>query len=230
MRYRDILFDADNTLLDFYRSEREALSDALFEIGVAASDDMIAAYSAINDRMWKKLERGEIDKVRLRLARFEEFARDCGIVTDVPRLAERYTVLLATKSYLMPGALATARTLRERGCRLFIITNGMKSVQTGRFDHSALFPYFEKSFISEEIGAEKPSRAYFDRVKAEIPHFSDRETLVVGDSLSSDIRGGVLAGLDTCWFNPQEKQSPADLPITYTVTRLEEIIPIVCAP
>ena len=224
-RYRTILFDADNTLLDFARSEREAICDTLRFVGVTPSEEMVTAYSAINDAMWKKLERGEINKYALREARFVEFCNQFSLKADAARMATAYTDFLSTKSYLMDGALETCRALAGE-CRLYVITNGIGFVQHGRFDPSPISPYFSGAFISEEMGAEKPDRAYFDRVAAEIKGFDPATTLVVGDSLTSDMAGGVRAGLDTCWFNPRGAENRAQLPITYTVARLEDVVPI----
>jgi 2-haloacid dehalogenase len=126
----------------------------------------------------------------------------------------------------LPGVEAVCRALAPY-VRLCIITNGLKSVQKGRFDISPLKPLFSHVFISEELGYEKPSRAYFDTVAASLPDYDPERTLVVGDSLTSDIKGGINAGLDTCWFNPEEKQAPNDLAITYVIKRPEEVLPLV---
>ena len=225
-RYTTVLFDADNTLLDFDRSEREALREALGGMGVKADEEMIQAYSEINQSFWKMLERGEIAKSELRVARFAAFCARFSLSLDVPQLSLAYTDALATKSYLLPGVEELCRALVPHA-RLCIITNGLKTVQEGRFDRSCLKPMFPYVFISEEIGAEKPDKAYFDAVAAALPDFDPARTLVVGDSLTSDIRGGILAGLDTCWFNPAGKPVPDDMPITYVVTRPEEILPLV---
>ena len=226
MRYHTILFDADNTLLDFFKSEKEALRDALGFLGVLSNEEMLKKYSEINDGVWKMLERGEITKAELRELRFALFSSHFSLGIDVPRLANLYTELLATKSFLMDGALEVCRRLAEH-CRLYVITNGMASVQHGRFDSSPLHPLFEGAFISDEIGAEKPSPLFFAHVAANIPQFDPRDTLVVGDSLTSDIKGGVDAGIDTCWFNPGGKPVPDGMPIKHVITRLEELVPLV---
>ena len=225
-KYEFLLLDADETLFDFPRAEREALCDALRTMGISSNDEMISKYSEINDRHWKMLERGEISKSELRIARFAELCRHYSFDVDVSRLAVAYTDALATKGYLFPHALEVCRALAAH-CKLYIITNGIASVQRGRLEPSPLRAFIEELFISEEIGAEKPDIAYFNAVAAKIPHFDRKKALVVGDSLSSDMRGGIGAGIDTCWFNPKNKTSPAELPITYTIRTLEELIPLV---
>ena len=225
-KYEFLLLDADETLFDFARCEHDALCDALCEVGIEPNEEIIATYSVINDRFWKMLERGEIEKSELRVARFAEFCRHYGFQVDVPRLATGYTDALSTKGYLIPGALEACRELAKY-CKLYIITNGIATVQRGRFEPSPLREFVQELFMSEEIGAEKPSSLYFDTGAARIPHFDRKKALVVGDSLSSDMRGGVKAGMDTCWFNPKAKTAPADLPITYTIAAPEELIPLV---
>lgn len=225
-KYDFLLLDADETLFDFSRCEREALCDALREAGISPTEEMIATYSRINDGYWKMLERGEIQKSELRVARFAAFCAHYGFSVDVPRLAIGYTDALATKGHLLPQAFEVCRALAAH-CKLYIVTNGIATVQRGRLEPSAIRPFVQDLFISEEIGAEKPHTAFFDTVAARIPSFDRKKALVVGDSLSSDIRGGVLAGIDTCWFNSKAKTAPADLPITYEISTLEQLVPLV---
>ncbi len=225
-KYDFLLLDADETLFDFPRAEREALLDALREAGIAPTEEMVGKYSEINDSFWKMLERGEITKNELRIARFDAFCRHYSLAVDVSRLAVGYTDALSTKGFLISGALDVCRVLASH-CKLYIITNGIATVQRGRFEPSPLREFIREIFISEEIGAEKPSTVYFDTVAARIPGFDRQKALVVGDSLSSDMRGGVNAGIDTCWFNPKEKSAPADLPITHVIRTLGELIPLV---
>ena len=225
-KYKFLLLDADETLFDFPRAEREALCDALRAVDITPNEEMITTYSKINDGFWKMLERGEIEKNELRVARFEAFCRHYGFLTDVSSLALAYTDALSQKGYLIDGALAACRALAAH-CKLYIITNGIATVQRGRFEPSPLREFVQELFISEEIGAEKPHTAYFNAVAAKIPDFDRQKALVVGDSLSSDMRGGVNAGIDTCWFNPKNKPVPADIPITYVIRTLEELIPLV---
>lgn len=226
MRYRTLLLDADNTLMDFARSEREALIAALREVDICASEAMIRGYSEINDAVWKRLERGEISKTALRTERFYTFCRQYGLNTDPEALAAEYLKSLATQSFLLEGVEGVCRVL-SRHCRLYIITNGIAQVQHGRLDRSPIRPLLSDIFISDELGAEKPHREFFDRVAARIPDFEPASTLVVGDSLTSDMAGGIGAGLDTCWLNPAGKCLPADMPVTYVISRLEELLPLV---
>lgn len=224
-RYRTILLDADNTLFDFNRCEHDALFDALRALGVSPTEEMAASYSAINDAYWKKLERGEVDKPTLKIRRFADFCALYCPQVEATRLAPLYVDRLTTKRFLIDGALALCETLSAH-CRLYLITNGIESVQLGRLSASPLRPLFQDCFISGKIGYEKPHREYFEAVARAIPDFDPATTLVVGDSLSSDIKGGVAAGLDTCWYNPKGKEAPADLPVTYIVSRLADVIPV----
>jgi 2-haloacid dehalogenase len=226
MSYRTVLFDADNTLLDFTRSEHEALRDCLRARGLPCGKHVTEGYAAINDRHWKRLERGLTTREALRVARFEDFCREYGFGCDPRQLADDYFDTLCTKSYLIDGALELCERLHGQA-RLYLITNGNTKVQNGRFNPSPLAPLFEAVFISEDMGCAKPSKAYFDAVAAAIPEFDPADTLVVGDSLSSDIQGGINAGLATCWYNPHGKTAPADMKIDYTVRSLDEIPPIV---
>ena len=224
--YQTVLFDADNTLFDFSLAEREAIILTMQDFSIAPTEERIALYSQINDGMWKRLERGEITKGALRVVRFAEFLDAIGISANVEAMANTYAEMLSRQVYLVSGAVALTKALASTH-RLYIITNGIASVQRRRFAASPLAPYFQGLFISEELGYEKPHPAFFDEVSRRVPHFDGATTLVVGDSLSSDMAGGIGAGLDTCWYNPQNAPNSKNLPITYTVRTLEEILPLV---
>lgn len=222
MKYTTLLMDADNTLLDFTRSEHDAIAETLAHFGLPNDDATIAIYSEVNDAHWKMLERGEIEKKVLMWKRFEAFCARTGLEADPKALAADYLQTLSTKSYMIDGALEVCAALAQK-CRMYVITNGDKRVQQGRFNPSPLAKYFEKCYISEEVGFEKPDVRYFEAVMEDIPGFDPATTLVVGDSLTSDIKGGINAGLDTCWYNPKGKAVPAGLPLTYVIRDLSEL-------
>jgi 2-haloacid dehalogenase len=133
-----------------------------------------------------------------------------------------YEATLGKQTHLLEAALELIRDLHGK-CRLYIVVNGITAVQKSRFGACRLAPYFDQCFISEQMGCAKPEKRFFDSVAAAIPDFDPKEAIVIGDSLSSDILGGINAGLDTCWYNPKGKTTPADMPITYTVQDLTEI-------
>ncbi len=226
MPYRIALFDADNTLLDFSRSEREALTECLSMRGIPHDREITDRYAAINDAQWKLLEKGLTTRDVLRVERFAIFFQEFGYDFDPREMANDYIHALSAKSYMMPGAEALIRSLYGY-CRLYIITNGVASVQNARFDITPMAPLFDGVFISEELKCAKPDRRFFEKVAESVPHFDPRMALVIGDSLSSDIQGGINAGIDTCWFNPHEKLAPATMSITYTVRDLSEVEAII---
>jgi YjjG family noncanonical pyrimidine nucleotidase len=225
MKYSFLLFDADHTLFDFNKSEYLALKSALEKLGCPSTDAHIERYSDINVKYWKMLERGEIDKISLKLARFVEFGREFGFEDKAEALSDLYMENLAHESHLFDGALELVEKLSE-SYRLFIITNGVKSTQDGRFGVSPITKYFEKIFISEVVGAEKPSIEFFDAVADGIEGFDKSRALVIGDSLSSDIKGAINSKIDCIWYNPMKKSAPEGWDITYTVSNFDEILDI----
>ena len=223
MRYNTLLMDADNTLLDFTRSEHDAIAETFAHFGLPNDDATIAIYSKVNEAHWKMLERGEIEKKVLMWKRFEAFLECTGLVADPKVLAADYLQTLSTKSYLIEGALEVCAALAEK-CRMYVVTNGDKRVQEGRFDPCPLAKYFGKAYISEVVGFEKPDIRDFEAVMRDIPDFDPATTLMVGDSLTSDIQGGVNAGLDTCWYNPKGKPLPTDVTPTYVISDLAQLL------
>ena len=225
MKYSFLLFDADHTLFDFNKSEYLALKSALEQLGCPSTDAHIERYSDINVKYWKMLERGEIDKISLKLARFVEFGKEFGFEDKAEALSDLYMENLAHESHLFDGALELVEKLSE-SYRLFIITNGVKSTQDGRFSVSPITKYFEKIFISEVVGAEKPSVEFFDAVANGIEGFERERAIVIGDSLSSDIKGAINSKIDCIWYNPMKKSAPEGWDITYTVSNFDEILDI----
>ena len=228
MRYDTVLFDVDGTLLDFKKSEKEAIREALLEIGVSADDEMLAEYSRINDGYWKMLERGEIEKKVLFHKRFESFFAMYGIERDSHDMAARYVERLSTKGYLIGGADEICRELFGK-VRMYIVTNGNEYVQRGRQRISGIGKYFDGVFISDCIGFEKPRGEFFSYVESHIEGFCKERTLIVGDSLTSDIKGGIDFGIDTCWYSPEKKAAPNGMRelITYTISDLSEVADII---
>lgn len=225
-KYQTLLFDADETLLDFKRSEHEALFDALSAHSIECNDEIAAIYSEINADMWRRLERGEIDKISLRTERFRLFAEHRGYSCDYVALANTYETKLSEKSYVKDGAKEICRLLRPY-CKMYIVTNGIKRIQTSRFHNSGLEKYFDGVFISEDIGFEKPDINYFLNVEKRIGGLEKSSALIIGDSLTSDMKGGIAYGIDTCFVNPHGKEIPADMNITYNISSLSEIEKIV---
>ncbi len=222
-KYTTVLFDADDTLFDFKRSEHEAVKDVLSLVGLPTTDEIVEKYSEINQSYWKMLERGEITKKDLFIARWKTFLDFYGLVdADAEMIAKHYLTSLSQKCYILDGAEELCKKLYGR-VKMYIVTNGYAIVQHGRFDKSTLRHYFEDMFISEEMGAEKPTIQYFDAVFSKIPDFDKDTSIIIGDSLSSDIKGGINAGIDTCWYNPNRKIAPGGMNITYTISDLSEI-------
>ncbi len=224
MKYTALLMDADETLLDFCRSEGFALSDTLAKHGITMTAEMQSAYHRINRLLWQQLERGEIVRERLKVQRFEELFETIGAVgMDAAAFNEQYMMTLGKRGFLLDGALELVKTLSQH-YRICIITNGTASVQHTRLADSGLLPYVDGVFISQEIGADKPSPVFFDAVLSALGDPDKRELLVIGDSLTSDIRGGLLSGIDTCWYAPHGEMPPTDILPTYTVRSYTELL------
>ncbi len=192
-----MLVDADETIFDFLSAERTALTRTLAIYGITADDRMIALYSEINLSCWKMLERGEITRDELQPMRFKRFFDRMGTPVDDPSdVNEAYKRELSRCGFLLPGALDFLRKLHKR-CRIYLATNGLTVVQRGRLSDSPILPYIDGAYISEEIGVQKPERAYFDYIFRDL-HVTDRSRVcIIGDSLTSDMAGGRNAGITT---------------------------------
>jgi len=225
IRYRWILFDADGTLLDFHRAEMSALRTAPASLGLDVPNTFPITYHRINEKLWRAFENGELEARDVRGRRFRLVLDTLGIDADPDVLSETFLRHLVCESKTMNGARSLLAALRGT-VGLVLLTNGFADVQRARLRKLNLDDTFDHVLISEEVGTAKPSREIFDLVFEKIGAVRKREVLVVGDSLSSDIRGGADYGIDTCWFNPEREGNSTGIVPTYEIARLDELLSI----
>ncbi len=216
-----VLLDLDNTILDFNHAERVALGRAFAELGLEMNDDIAARYHKINIRHWEMLEDGLLTRAQVLVQRYETLFRELGMECDAERTQALYESFLAEGHWFMPGAEELLEALHGK-YRLFIASNGVQRVQDGRIANAGIAPYFEKIFISEHMEANKPDVRFFEQCFREIPDFTRERAIILGDSLSSDIRGGINAGIMTCWFNPKGKENAGPISPDYEIGKLDE--------
>lgn len=219
---RNVLFDLDDTLFDFHKAEKIALTKTLVHFGIDPTEETLALYSTINAAHWKRLELGEISREEVKVGRYRELFETIGIECDPVKATAYYESMLAIGHYFMPGAPELLGEL-YRKYRLYIVSNGTAKVQEGRIGSSGIAKYMDGIFISQILGANKPDKQFFDICFAEIPDFSLSETVIIGDSLSSDIKGGINAGITTVWFNPKGIENDSDIKPDYTIKELSEV-------
>lgn len=218
-----LFLDLDNTILDFTKAEAVAIRKTMAEFGLEPTDQLAERYSAINDRHWKALERGEMTREQVVVGRFAAFFGEQGTKVDAHAVAKTYETFLSQGHWFLPGAEETVKQKLFGKYKLYLASNGTAAVQKGRMTSADLYPYFEESFVSQELGHNKPSKEYFDAAFTRIPGFDPAACLMVGDSLTSDILGGKNAGLRTVWVNPHHKTAPAHLKPDYEIETLADL-------
>lgn len=221
--YTTLLFDVDDTLLDFGKTEHFALSKTLQELGINPTDEMIKTYNGINIRLWEQYQKGEITKNRLIVKRFEDFALAYGFDFDAKEANELFIENTSKGFFEIEGAKDALIKLKEK-YDVYAVTNALLKVSTARLKGSGFYDLFLKVFNSDQIGASKPNKEFFDVVFKEINEKDKSKILIVGDSLSSDILGGINNGIDTAWVNPNGKTT--DFPVTITVKSVTELVDI----
>ena len=219
---RTILFDLDDTLLDFKASERDALGYALSALGLEPTDEILSRYSVINQEQWELLEKKQLTRDEVLVRRFELLFAEYGIACDAQTAQDMYHHRLSQGHYYLPGAEKLLEELMQT-YDLYIISNGTAVVQDGRIKSSGIDRYFKDIFISERVGANKPDPAFFEACFKKIPGFKKEEAVIIGDSLTSDIRGGNNVGIRTCWYNPGGLPGREGIYPDHTVAALEEI-------
>ena len=217
-----LFLDLDDTILDFHKAERLALAKTIREFGLEPTEEVLARYHVINKWHWEQLELGKLTRSEVLENRFGVLFEKFGIRASKADCASAYEKNLSQGHYFLPGAEETVDALSKR-YRLFLASNGTASVQKGRMTSANLYRFFEKVFVSQEIGHNKPSVEYFRGCFAQIPDFDPARALMVGDSLTSDIRGGINAGIRTCWVNPSHAPAPGDIQPDYEIEALHQL-------
>lgn len=217
-----LFLDLDDTILDFHRTERIALSKTLACFGVEPEEAVLERYHIINRQHWEALERGELTREEVLEGRFRVLFEQLGRPVEARAVTRAYEKNLGQGHYFLPGAQEAVEHLSKK-YRLFLASNGTASVQHSRLTSAGLYPYFEQVFISQEMGCNKPSREYFERCFAKIPGFDPQRAMMVGDSLTSDILGGIRAGIKTCWVNPNHTPPREDIPADFEIEALSQL-------
>ena len=219
---RYVLFDVDDTLLDFGKAEAAAIRKTFERIGIPVTDELIRRYSEINAQQWSRFEKGEITREKLLTERFDILFSELGINVPSEMAQASYEHLLGIGHYFVDGAEELLEALKDK-YELYIVSNGNASVQDRRLKSAGIIPYFKDIFISERVGFNKPSAEFFEACFERIPGFEKDKAVIVGDRLSSDILGGINAGVKTCWFNPRGDAPDPDIPADYEIKHLSEL-------
>jgi 2-haloacid dehalogenase len=221
--YPWLWFDADGTLFDYDRAEKTALQRVFQSLNTPFEPEYLNVYRRINQRLWQALERQEITPAILQVRRFELLQEALQLKGAPIQMSTAYLEQLALCAELIDGAEEVLRTLQAT-CQLAIVTNGLQAVQRSRLARSRIRDYIAELIISEEVGAAKPEAAFFAAAFARVGQPAKSDVLLIGDSLSSDIQGGLDYGLDTCWYNPVGEPRPNGLPITYEIGHLRDLL------
>jgi 2-haloacid dehalogenase len=226
MGYTTILLDFDHTLLDFAASEREAFVVTLRNQGIDDPMDAFGVYQGINRGLWKQVEQGEIPPDAVRERRFELLLKQFGRDGDTAQMAEDYIAGLATYGDLYPGTIEVLEKL-EPLAKLALLSNGLSEVKRPQIERFGFERFFDAIVISAEIGFAKPHPEIFDITFAMLGNPPKATALMVGDSLTSDIKGGADYGIATCWYNPEGKEPGSDDRITHEISNLEQLLDLV---
>ena len=222
MQFKAVLIDIDNTLFDFHKSSYAALVQSFFEIGVTFTPEMFQDYTLVNNAHWEAYERGEIKKEEIYTHRFEQYFSSIGIAADQTKFDQSYRTNLSKQVAFMPHCEELLKALHGK-YKVFVVTNGDTFAQERRIRNSGMEQYFDGVFISEQLGCKKPDKEYFDRVFALIGEEYRDCSILVGDSLSSDMQGGRNAGIPTCFYGKREQ---ADERCDYVIEDLLDLLPI----
>lgn len=223
--YKNLIFDLDDTLLDFQDNERNSLEVIFKKYGIPFEKKTINEYKTINRGFWIQIEKGLIDKEEALSKRFEDFFALYGYDIDGKEVEREYQDCLTKGHKILPMAMEVLKELRGRGYKIFAGTNGAGRTQHQRLKDSKMGELFDDVFISEEMGVEKPNIEFFKIIFDKYDFLSKEDTLMIGDNLASDIKGANNFGIDCVWFNPMGKDHNG-VEVTYEIKELVELLEI----
>lgn len=225
MSRKIVFLDLDDTLFDFHRAEDQALRLTLTELGINVTDEIVALYSRINESCWKKLEKGEMTRVQVLGGRFAMLFEALGVLGDPEKTWKLYERNISEQSFMLDGAIELLDELSEK-YDLYGASNGTASVQDRRIEKSGIARYFKDIFISQRVGFDKPDVRFFEVAFEKAGVTDMKDCVMIGDSLTSDIKGGKNAGITTLWYNPKGKEPTPDILPDYQASSLD-MIPLV---
>ena len=217
-----LFLDLDDTILDFKKAEYIAIGRTIADFGVEPTEQIRHRYHVINKWHWEQLEKGTMTRAEILEGRFKVLFDELGVDVDAEKVARVYEKNLGTGHWFLPGAEEAVASLSKK-YRLFLASNGTASVQKGRMTSANLYRFFEQVFVSQELGHNKPSKEYFDAAFTRIPGFDPEKCLMVGDSLTSDILGGINAGIRTVWVNPTHAPGRPDIVPDFEIEALSQL-------
>lgn len=221
-KYETLLFDVDDTLLDFDLAEDAALDRLFKQENIAATPTMIARYKEINESMWRAFERGEVSKDELHNTRFSIALKEFGLDVDGEYFEAIFQKYLKEAHHYVDGAYEIIEQLADN-YELYVVSNGKTITQNKRLEDANLAQFFKEIFISEQTGYQKPMPAFFDYVFERIENINKDKTLIIGDSLTSDVKGGLQAGIDTCWFNIRDIENTSEIQPHFEIKKLHDL-------
>ena len=221
-KYETLLFDVDDTLLDFDLAEDAALDRLFKQENIAVTPTMIARYKEINESMWRAFERCEVSKDELHNTRFSIALKEFGLDVDGEYIEAIFQKYLKEAHHYVDGAYEVIEQLAEN-YELYVVSNGKTITQNKRLKDANLAHFFNEIFISEQTGYQKPMPAFFDYVFERIDNINKDKTLIIGDSLTSDVKGGLQAGIDTCWFNIRNIENTSDIQPHFEIKKLHDL-------
>ena len=219
---RTILIDIDNTLLDFHKCADGCIRQGFQELGLPYTDRTFPTFITINDELWRDIEQGRLTREGLRLIRWDRIFRALGLSADGPAFEDRFSSLLFESHEPVEGALEALRYLSGKYA-VYAASNASYAQQRHRLELAGMLPYVREIFASREIGAAKPSPAFFAACLERIGNPSKDEVLLLGDSLTADVAGGIAFGLHTGWYNHAGESHDIALPVNFIVDRLSQI-------
>ena len=222
-KIKAILYDVDGTLLDFETQEEVALSYCFKKYNLGElSEEKLELYKRINLSYWEMFEKNLITKEKLVVKRFEDYLEALGVKLNAEEVNDTYFSKLGDTIVFKDNSYELVKSLKGK-IKQYVVTNGAIRVQKTKLAKSGFDKLMDDVFISDEVGYQKPRKEFFDAIKNRLGDVANDEILIVGDSLTSDMKLADNCNLISCFYNPKKKDYKVDFKIDYEISDLNEV-------
>lgn len=219
---KNVLIDVDDTLFDFKECAKSTLKKCCEEQNIKFTDEFYTSFLKSDREIWDKYEKGEVTQAYIFENRFAILFKKFGIDKDSSLFEKNFEKYYALSCDWVVGAQDMVEYLKL-GYNLYIASNSVRECQISRLKKAGIYNYFNDFFVSDEIGACKPSIEFFNNCFEKIEGFLPEETIIIGDSLTSDMQGGYKSGIKTCWYNAKNQQNTLNIPCDYEIHDFAEL-------
>lgn len=217
-----LLFDIDNTLLDFHKCAWESMQKGFKEWGISYDDKTYSIYQSVNNPLWRQIEEGTLTLEELKKIRWVQVFEKMNVDKDGSEFEKVFRKYLKESSQPVTGAYEILEYLAPN-YNIYSASNGPYNQQIYRLEQADMAKFISGNFISEQVGYQKPTKEFFQACFEVLGNVPKENVMIIGDSLTADIKGGKDYGIQTCWYNHDHIEYGPEVAADYVIEALDEL-------